>query len=83
MIQAGVRQRKRGTLRERILEMPIPNFDGLTFVAFTDISGFKEMMKNDQQPSALWITSTLRDSVSFVIASLSMGRLFPIVQFSL
>lgn len=26
--------------------MPIPNFDGETFVAFSDISGFKEMMKN-------------------------------------
>lgn len=28
--------------------MPINNFNGETFVAFTDISGFKELMKNDQ-----------------------------------
>jgi hypothetical protein len=27
--------------------MPIPNYDGNTFVSFTDISGFKEMMKRD------------------------------------
>ncbi len=27
--------------------MTIPNFDGNTFVAFTDISGFKEMMKQE------------------------------------
>lgn len=29
--------------------MPIKNFDDDCFVAFTDISGFKEMMKHDQQ----------------------------------
>jgi hypothetical protein len=29
--------------------MPIPDFDGSTFVAFTDISGFKQMMKKDQR----------------------------------
>ena len=29
--------------------MPIPDFDGETFVAFTDISGFKEMMKEDER----------------------------------
>jgi hypothetical protein len=28
-------------------EMPIPDYEGDTFVAFSDISGFKEMMKND------------------------------------
>ena len=28
--------------------MPIADFNGDTFVAFTDISGFKELMKNDQ-----------------------------------
>ncbi len=28
--------------------MPIANFNGDTFVAFTDISGFKELMKNDK-----------------------------------
>jgi hypothetical protein len=27
--------------------MPVPNYNGETFVAFTDISGFKEMMKHD------------------------------------
>src|SRR5690606_24487936 len=27
--------------------MPIQDFNGNTFVAFTDISGFKELMKND------------------------------------
>jgi len=27
--------------------MPIADFNGNTFVAFTDISGFKELMKND------------------------------------
>lgn len=27
--------------------MPIADFNGKTFVAFTDISGFKELMKND------------------------------------
>lgn len=27
--------------------MPIEDFTGNTFVAFTDISGFKELMKND------------------------------------
>ena len=31
--------------------MPIENFDGDCFVAFTDISGFKEMMKHDEQAS--------------------------------
>lgn len=30
-------------------EMPISNFDGRTFVAFTDVSGFKEMMKDDKR----------------------------------
>jgi len=29
--------------------MPIQNFNGETFVAFLDISGFKELMKNDQK----------------------------------
>jgi hypothetical protein len=29
--------------------MPIPDFDGPTFVAFTDICGFKEMMKREQR----------------------------------
>lgn len=29
--------------------MPINNFDGNTFVAFCDISGFKELMKEDQK----------------------------------
>lgn len=29
--------------------MPIPDFNGPTFVAFTDISGFIEMMKDDQR----------------------------------
>lgn len=29
--------------------MPIPDFDGSTFVAFTDISGFKQVMKEDQR----------------------------------
>lgn len=29
--------------------MPIPDFDGNTFVAFTDISGFKEMMKHEEK----------------------------------
>ena len=29
--------------------MPVSNFDGRTFVAFTDVSGFKEMMKDDQR----------------------------------
>jgi len=29
--------------------MPISNFDGETFVAFTDISGFKEMLKNQDR----------------------------------
>ncbi|GCC50334.1 hypothetical protein SanaruYs_05490 [Chryseotalea sanaruensis] len=29
--------------------MPIHNFSGTTFVAFTDISGFKELMKNDKR----------------------------------
>lgn len=29
--------------------MPIPDFDGETFVGFTDISGFKEMMKDDKR----------------------------------
>lgn len=28
--------------------MPIQDFTGETFIAFTDISGFKELMKNDQ-----------------------------------
>ena len=28
--------------------MPILDFNGDTFVAFTDISGFKELMKNDR-----------------------------------
>ena len=28
--------------------MPISNFEGETFVAFLDISGFKEMMKGDK-----------------------------------
>ena len=27
--------------------MPVQNFHGDTFVAFLDISGFKELMKND------------------------------------
>lgn len=30
-----------------IYSMPINNFSGQTFVAFVDISGFKELMKND------------------------------------
>lgn len=29
--------------------MPIPDYDGKTFVAFADISGFKEMMKHDDK----------------------------------
>jgi len=29
--------------------MPIPNYNGSTFVAFLDISGFKEMMKHEKQ----------------------------------
>lgn len=29
--------------------MPIPDFDGDTFVAFSDISGFKEMMKHEDR----------------------------------
>jgi hypothetical protein len=29
--------------------MPIPNFNGETFVAFMDISGFKEMMKKQDK----------------------------------
>lgn len=29
--------------------MPIPDFDGNTFVAFVDISGFKEMMKREEK----------------------------------
>ena len=29
--------------------MPIPDFYGDTFVAFTDISGFKEMMKHEEK----------------------------------
>lgn len=29
--------------------MPVQNFDGNTFVAFVDISGFKEMMKNKKK----------------------------------
>jgi hypothetical protein len=33
--------------------MPIPNFDGKTFVAFIDISGFKSMMKKDKAFDAL------------------------------
>jgi hypothetical protein len=28
--------------------MPIPDYQGSTFVAFVDISGFKEMMKNEE-----------------------------------
>ncbi len=32
--------------------MPIQNFTGHTFVAFIDISGFKELMKNDQKALA-------------------------------
>lgn len=28
--------------------MPIQDYSGQTFVAFTDISGFKELMKNDR-----------------------------------
>jgi hypothetical protein len=33
--------------------MPIPNYDGKTFVAFIDISGFKTMMKKNQAWEAL------------------------------
>lgn len=29
--------------------MPVPDFNGETFVAFSDISGFKEMMKNQEK----------------------------------
>ena len=29
--------------------MPIENFDGNTFVAFLDISGFKQLMKNEKR----------------------------------
>ena len=29
--------------------MPVPNFSGKTFVAFLDISGFKELMKDDKR----------------------------------
>lgn len=29
--------------------MPVPDYSGETFVAFTDISGFKEMMKDDKR----------------------------------
>jgi len=29
--------------------MPVQNFSGETFVAFMDISGFKEMMKDKHQ----------------------------------
>lgn len=32
--------------------MPIQNFDGDTFVAFTDISGFKKMVENRQRAEA-------------------------------
>jgi hypothetical protein len=29
--------------------MPIADFDGNTFVAFLDISGFKQLMKNEKK----------------------------------